>query len=32
VLGFDPELTFEIAPEVINHTRKALERGQEQHA
>jgi transketolase len=27
VLGFDPEQTFEVAPEVIAHTRKALERG-----
>ncbi|MYS27560.1 transketolase, partial [Streptomyces sp. SID7804] len=28
VLGFDPERTFEVADEVIGHTRKALERGQ----
>ncbi|MFF8035432.1 MULTISPECIES: transketolase [unclassified Streptomyces] len=27
VLGFDPEQTFEVADEVIGHTRKALERG-----
>ncbi len=27
VLGFDPEKTFDVAPEVIAHTRKALERG-----
>jgi transketolase len=27
VLGFDPEQSFEVAPEVITHTRKALERG-----
>jgi transketolase len=26
-LGFDPEKFFEVAPEVIAHTRKALERG-----
>ncbi|MPQ96830.1 transketolase [Modestobacter sp. I12A-02628] len=28
VLGFDPEATFDVAPEVIEHTRKAVERGQ----
>ena len=27
VLGFDPEQTFEVADEVIAHTRKLLERG-----
>ena len=27
VLGFDPEQTFEVADEVIEHTRKAIERG-----
>ncbi|WP_282947330.1 transketolase [Cellulomonas endometrii] len=27
VLGFDPEKSFDVAPEVIAHTRKALERG-----
>ncbi|MBO9520939.1 MAG: transketolase [Nocardioidaceae bacterium] len=27
VLGFNPEKTFEVAPEVIEHTRKLLERG-----
>ncbi|MET8768531.1 transketolase [Streptomyces sp. NPDC004658] len=27
VLGFDPEKSFEVADEVITHTRKALERG-----
>ncbi len=32
VLGFDPEKTFEVAPEVIEHTRKALARGAEEHA
>jgi transketolase len=32
VLGFDPEQNFEVAPEVIAHTRKAVERGQQQHA
>jgi transketolase len=29
VLGFDPEQTFEVAGEVIEHTRKALERGRQ---
>ncbi|MCW1093335.1 MULTISPECIES: transketolase [Streptomyces] len=28
VLGFDPEKTFEVSDEVIEHTRKALEKGQ----
>jgi transketolase len=32
VLGFDPEQNFEVADEVIAHTRKALERGAQQHA
>ncbi len=32
VLGFDPEQSFEVAPEVIAHTRKALERGATAHA
>ncbi|AFU03532.1 transketolase [Nocardia brasiliensis] len=32
VLGFDPEQTFEVAPEVIAHTRKVVERGQAAHA
>jgi transketolase len=32
VLGFDPEKNFEVADEVIAHTRKALERGAAQHA
>lgn len=32
VLGFDPEKTFEVAPEIIEHTRKALVRGAEAHA
>ncbi|MFE1955375.1 transketolase [Streptomyces sp. NPDC059524] len=27
VLGFDPEQSFEVADEVIEHTRKALDRG-----
>jgi transketolase len=27
VLGFDPEKTFEVAPEVIEHTRQAVARG-----
>src|SRR5688572_25910264 len=32
VLGLDPEKTFEIAPEVIEHARKVVARGQEAHA
>nr|WP_306428481.1 MULTISPECIES: transketolase [unclassified Corynebacterium] len=32
VLGFDPEETFAVAPEVIEHTRKLRERGAEKHA
>ena len=32
VLGFDPEKTFEVDPEVIAHTRKAVERGRAAHA
>ena len=29
ILGFDPQQDFAVAPEVIEHTRKALARGQE---
>lgn len=32
VLGFDPERSFEVADEVIAHTRKAVERGAAEHA
>ncbi|PJJ63191.1 transketolase [Compostimonas suwonensis] len=32
VLGFDPAQTFQVADEVIEHTRKAVERGQAEHA
>ena len=32
VLGFDPEQSFEVADEVIAHTRSAVERGQAEHA
>ncbi|MGY1603216.1 transketolase [Geodermatophilus sp. SYSU D00815] len=32
VLGFDPERTFEVAPEVLEHARKVVDRGREQHA
>jgi transketolase len=32
VLGFDPAQTFEVDPEVIGHTRKAVERGKADHA
>ncbi|MFD3706844.1 transketolase [Nocardia sp. NPDC058658] len=31
-LGFDPDASFEVAPEVIEHTRKALVRGLEEQA
>ncbi|PVC99443.1 transketolase [Streptomyces sp. CS090A] len=32
ILGFDPEQTFEVAGEVIGHTREALDRGREARA
>ncbi|MDM4763119.1 transketolase [Galbitalea sp. SE-J8] len=32
VLGFDPEKSFDVDPAVLEHTRKAVERGQAQHA
>ncbi|MFI7014539.1 transketolase [Streptomyces sp. NPDC050164] len=32
LLGFDPEETFEVADEVLAHTRRALDRGAEAHA
>ena len=32
VVGFDPEKTFEVDDEVLAHTRKAVERGQAEHA
>ncbi|MCZ2829378.1 transketolase [Modestobacter sp. VKM Ac-2986] len=32
VLGFDPATTFDVAAEVIEHTRKAVSRGQEAQA
>ncbi|MER7964949.1 transketolase [Streptomyces ardesiacus] len=32
VLGFDPERSFEVADEVLAHTRRALDRGAEAHA
>ncbi|THG33106.1 transketolase [Naasia lichenicola] len=32
VLGFDPDKTFDVDPEVLEHTRGAIERGQAQHA
>ena len=32
ILRFDPEKNFDVAPEVIEHTRKAIERGQLAHA
>ncbi|MCB5907251.1 transketolase [Streptomyces pinistramenti] len=32
VLGFDPEQNFEVSPEVLAHTREALDRGREAKA
>ncbi|CAA9248448.1 MAG: Transketolase [uncultured Blastococcus sp.] len=32
VLGLDPDKSFEVAPEVIEHARKVVARGQEAHA
>ncbi|MFE5401639.1 transketolase [Streptomyces sp. NPDC056580] len=32
LLGFDPERTFEVTDEVLDHTRRALDRGAEAHA
>ncbi|MFJ4334985.1 transketolase [Streptomyces sp. NPDC088935] len=32
VLGFDPERSFEVDPDVLAHTRRALDRGAEAHA
>ena len=32
VLGFDPDQTFEVSPEVIAHTRGAIERGRQAEA
>ncbi|HEY4268300.1 MAG TPA: transketolase [Galbitalea sp.] len=32
VLGFDPDKSFDVDPEVLEHTRKAVERGKAEHA
>jgi transketolase len=32
VLGFDPEKTFDVDPEVLAHTREAIDRGKALHA
>ncbi|MFD7818110.1 transketolase [Streptomyces sp. NPDC059785] len=32
VLGFDPEQSFQVEPEVLDHARTALDRGAEAHA
>ncbi|AZQ38837.1 transketolase [Streptomyces cyaneochromogenes] len=32
ILGFDPERSFEVAEEVLAHSRRALDRGAEAHA
>jgi transketolase len=31
ILGFDPELSFDVAPEVISHTREVVARGKQAH-
>jgi transketolase len=31
ILGFDPDTTFDVAPEVIEHARKVVERGRKDH-
>lgn len=32
ILGFDPEKSFDVAPEVIAHTRELVQRGKKAHA
>jgi transketolase len=32
ILGFDPDKTFDVAPEVIEHTRRVVDRGRQAHA
>ena len=32
ILGLDPEKTFDVAPEVIEHARQVVARGQKEHA
>src|SRR3712207_7376732 len=32
ILGFDPEKSFDVADEVIAHSRKVVDRGRELHA
>jgi transketolase len=32
ILGFDPDATFDVAPEVIEHARRVTERGRSAHA
>ncbi len=32
ILGLDPEKSFDVAPEVIEHARKVVDRGREAHA
>jgi transketolase len=32
IMGFDPDLTFDVAPEVLAHTRRAVDRGKEAQA
>jgi transketolase len=32
ILGFDPDVSFYVDPEVLSHARKVIERGREEHA
>lgn len=32
ILGFDPDKSFDVAPEVIEHTRALVQRGKQEHA
>src|SRR3712207_2455688 len=32
ILGFDPEKSFDVAPEVLEHARKVVDRGRQAHA
>ncbi|MCW2809254.1 MAG: transketolase [Marmoricola sp.] len=32
IMGFDPDLTFDVAPEVLAHTRRAVDRGKKAQA
>ncbi|MBW8765512.1 MAG: transketolase [Geodermatophilales bacterium] len=32
ILGFDPDKTFDVAPEVVEHARRVVDRGRQEHA